>query len=170
MTVNRNSTYEERVSSPRIDEIACDSWYRSKHCKIEKFGWDLLHRRDLGKFFFNMPHLFSDVPDFMACDNNQKYMLVESKTIAKNGICWSIKVKHWEAYKEWFKLCEDKGMDFYFFFFNEVYGSINAPFVDVQKIIEEESEIELFDEGTSYEKETYRFSIRGLERYNVKRW
>ena len=166
MSISRNSTYEERVSATRIDEIACDSWYKSQHCKIEKFGWDLLHRKDLGGFFYNMPNFFADSPDFMACTSYRHYMLVEAKTVAKNGICRSIKVKHWESYKEWFKLCEDKGMDFYFFFFNE-FISINVPFVEVQKIIEEESEIELFDEGTSYEKETYRFSIRGLEEHHV---
>jgi len=169
MTITKDSTYAERAAAPRVDEIACKEYYESTGCTIEKHGWDLLHRKDLGGFFYNMPNFFADSPDFMACTSYKHYMLVEAKTMARNGICRSIKVKHWEAYKEWFKLCEGKGMSFYFFFFNE-FISINAPFVDVQKIIEEESEIEIFDKGTSYEKETYRFSVRGLEEHNVKRW
>ena len=168
LNVNRNSTYSERASAPRLDEIACVDYYKSKFCYIEKLGWDLLNRGGLGLFFKNMPDLFSDIPDFMVSNSNcNKFTLVEAKLYTKAQECWSIKVKHWEAYKEWAKLCEDKGMFFYFFFFNPKLGIINVPFKRVQHEIENYSVIELLDKGKYNEKETYRFSVGRLVKYNV---
>ena len=168
MEVNRNSTYKERASAPRLDEIACEKYFKDKNCKIEKLGWDLLHKDGLGLFFMNMPDLFSDIPDFMVCNKNYtKYTLVEAKLYTNAQECWSIKVKHWEAYKEWAKLCEDKGMFFYFFFYNKKLGSINVSFDRVKNEIENYSVIELLDKGKYNEKETYRFSVGRLVKYNV---
>jgi len=168
LQVNRNNTYEERIAAPRLDEIACEKYFKGKGCKIEKFGWDLLHKGGLGLFFNNMPHMFSSIPDFMVANKYcTKYTLVEAKSYTTAQECWSIKVKHWEAYKEWSKLCEDKGMFFYFFFFNQTHGVVNVPFARVKHEIENYSVIELLDKGKHNEKETYRFSIGRLVKYNV---
>ena len=171
MAITKDSTYEERTKNAGKDEIACKEWYESENCGIEKYGFDLLYRKNLGKFFYSIPHFFSATPDFIAHTSDYKlYMLVEAKSIDYNGICNGMKVTHWDAYKNWFKLCEAWGLDFYFFFYNNTLGSINAPFEAVKKVIDNDSEIDYLDKGKSYEKEIHRFSVRGLEEYNVKRW
>ena len=168
---NKDSPYKERAAAPRVDEIACKEWYESENCIIERYGWDLLHRKDLpGKFFYNMPNFIADTPDFTACTSDYKlYMLVEAKCITYNGMCNAMKVTHWEAYEKWFKLTKEM-VDFYFFFYNKTYGSLNAPFEAVKKIIDNDSEIDYLDKGKFNEKEIHRFSVRGLEEHNVKRW
>ena len=171
MAITKDSTYEERTKNAGKDEIACKEWYESENCGIEKYGFDLLYRKNLGKFFYSIPHFFSATPDFIAHTSDYKlYMLVEAKSITYNGICNGMKVTHWEAYEKWFKLCEDLGLDFYFFFYHKTNGSFNAPFKAVKEVIDNDSEIDYLDERESYAKKTHRFSIRGLEKYNVKKW
>ena len=107
---NKDSTYGERnpIGEEKADEVACKEWYKSEKCTIEKFGFDLLDRRDLGKFFYNMPQFFASSPDFIASTYNYKlYILVEAKCIDYNGICNAMKVTHWEAYEKWFKLTKE---------------------------------------------------------------
>ena len=170
MAITKDSTYEERTKNAGKDEIACKEWYESENCGIEKYGFDLLYRKNLGKFFYSIPHFFSATPDFIAHTSDYKlYMLVEAKSITYNGICNGMKVTHWEAYEKWFKLSEEIA-DFYFFFYNKAYGSFNAPFEAVKEIIDNDSEIDYLDKGKSYEKEIHRFSVRGLEEHNVKKW
>ncbi len=169
---NRFSTYEERnpIGEAKADEVACIEWYKSQKCTIEKYGFDLSDRRDLSTFFHNIPHFFASTPDFLATTSDYKLtMLVESKSIDYNGICHGMKVTHWEAYEKWFKLTEQES-DFNFFFYNKNAGSFNAPFEAVKEIIDNDSEIDYLDKGKWNEKQTHRFSVRGLEKYNVRKW
>tara|TARA_R110000824_G_scaffold73222_4_gene186546 strand:+ start:2465 stop:2980 length:516 start_codon:yes stop_codon:yes gene_type:complete len=169
---NKDSSFEERnpIGEEKADEVACKEWYRSKKCIIEKYGFDLLDRRELGKFFHNIPQFFASTPDFIASTSDYKLtMLVESKAIDYNGICNGMKVTHWEAYEKWFKLTEQEA-DFNFFFYNKNVGRYNAPFEAVKEIIDNDSEIDYLDKGKWNEKKIHRFSVRGLEEYNVKRW
>lgn len=169
MIATKDSTFEERAKAPRVEEIACQEFYESEKCIIERWGWDLLHKDNRGKFFHYMPDFISDTPDFWATTHDYKlHIMVEAKQIKANGICWAMKVTHWDAYKKWFKLMEDKA-DFYFFFYNQSYGAINAPFEAVQEVIDNDSEKDYLDKGKWNEKEIHRFSVRGLEEHNVKR-
>ena len=170
MIATKDSTFEERTKAPRVEEIACEKFYKSQKCIIEKWGWDLLHKNNRGKFMHHMPDLISDTPDFWATTHDYKLqIMVEAKQIKAHGICFAMKVTHWEAYKKWFKLMGELA-DFYFFFYNKSYGSINAPFHAVKNIIDNDSEIDTIDTGEYNEKKIHRFSVRGLEEYNVKRF